>query len=82
MNDIIGSARSNDCTRLQRDIGHYVAPDPSVTAVTPPINGSSSPTQLGLNHPVLACLLCPIDAVDKYDDDLMEYALHHLLLHC
>ena len=82
MNDIIDLARSNDCTRLWWDIGHYVAPDPSVTAVTPPINGSLSPTQLGLNHPVLACLLCPIEAVDEYDDDPTEYALHHLLLRC
>ena len=80
MNNIISSACSNDCTRLQQEIGHYVAPNSSVAGVMPPINSSSLPTQFSLNHPILARLLCPTEAVGGYDDDLTEYTLCRVFL--
>ena len=71
MNKIISATRSNDCTRLCREIGTYAAPDPTVAAVSPPIHVGSA-TQLGLNHPVLARMLCPIEAIVEYQADATE----------
>ena len=71
MNKIISATRSNDCTRLRREIGTYAAPDPTVAAVSPLIHGSNA-TQLGLNHPVLARMICPIEAVMEYETDVTE----------
>ena len=71
MNRIINATRSNDCTRLRREICTYAAPDPTVSAVSPPIHAGNA-TQLGLNHPVLARMICPIEAIMEYEADVME----------
>ncbi|KIJ58069.1 hypothetical protein HYDPIDRAFT_94570 [Hydnomerulius pinastri MD-312] len=70
MNGIIRSTRSNDATRLKTVIGHYAAPDPSKAAISPPIyNGSAGRSHMGLNHPVLARYICPIEYLDEFDTD-------------
>ena len=55
----------------RREICTYAAPDPTVSAVSPPIHAGNA-TQLGLNHPVLARMICPIEAIMEYEADVME----------
>jgi hypothetical protein len=71
---VISGTRSDDATRMKSQIGHYAAPNPSVSAITPPINnGSSSRSHLGVNHPVLASFLCPIMSLEEFKADPDEY---------
>ncbi|OAX35308.1 hypothetical protein K503DRAFT_785173 [Rhizopogon vinicolor AM-OR11-026] len=74
MNSVISGTRSDDAIRMKSQIGHYAAPNPSVSAISPPINnGSSSRSHLGVNHPVLASFLCPIMSLKEYNTDPVEY---------
>ena len=76
MNNIIGTTCSNDSTQLWQEIGHYDMPNPSATSISPPIhNGSASMSHLGVNHPFLACMLCPIEAVEEYENDPTEWVI-------
>ncbi|KAG9312315.1 hypothetical protein JVU11DRAFT_7629 [Chiua virens] len=53
--------RANDTARLRDKIAGYLPRDPAKDAVIPPIYASSkSRSQMGLNHPLLARMLCPI----------------------
>ncbi|KIJ14905.1 hypothetical protein PAXINDRAFT_78100, partial [Paxillus involutus ATCC 200175] len=74
MTTCIGSTRSNDATRLKVWIGHYAAPNPSQATINPPIyTGSATRSHLGVNHPVLARMICPALALELYDSDPIEY---------
>ncbi|KIJ58171.1 hypothetical protein HYDPIDRAFT_34427 [Hydnomerulius pinastri MD-312] len=70
MTGMIKTTRSNDASRLGGKIAVYAAPDPSKEAITPPIaTGSGGRSHLGLNHPVLARFIIPIDYLKLYDED-------------
>ena len=70
MESAMSGTRSDDSTRLKMHIGHYVAPNPAEAAVSPPIHdGSGRRTHLGINHPVLAWLLCPIGEIPNFNED-------------
>ncbi|KAI6146030.1 hypothetical protein BKA82DRAFT_20491 [Pisolithus tinctorius] len=66
MNITIGQIRSDDATRLRAYIGQYVAPRPLEAGVSPPITSAGSKSGMGVNHPVLARMLCPASARDEF----------------
>ena len=70
MNACIQQTRSNDATRLKSSIGLHVAPHPCKKGLTPSIINSSERVEMGLNHPTLACFLCPIDYLSEFDVDI------------
>ena len=72
MNSIISSTRTNDSVRLRRYIARYSASD--TTAVNPSPSDSRW-DQLGVNHPIFARMLCPIEVVGEYDDNPTMYKL-------
>ncbi|KAG1789599.1 uncharacterized protein HD556DRAFT_1446826 [Suillus plorans] len=70
MESAISGTRSDDSTRLKIPICDYVAPNPAVKAVVPPLHdGSGRRTHLGMNHPVLARFLCPIGEIESFNED-------------
>jgi hypothetical protein len=38
-------------------------------ALTPPIPKSKMKSDRGINHPVIACLLCPRALLNEFDED-------------
>ncbi|KAF8119243.1 hypothetical protein EV363DRAFT_1245514 [Boletus edulis] len=69
INHAINEARSNDAGKLRDKIASYATLDPSVAVISPAIPSGSSRSQLGVNHPVLAGYLCPIDSVKAFQDN-------------
>ncbi|KAG2351328.1 hypothetical protein BDR07DRAFT_1253744, partial [Suillus spraguei] len=72
---------SDDSTHLKIQIAKYIAVDPATTPVSLPIdNGSFSlkpwSGRRGYNHPVLACLLCPISEIERFEEDPKETIKH------
>ena len=72
MNFLMASTRTNDSSRLRRYITLYLALD--TTVVTPPPK-DSEPSKVGVDNPIFACMLCPIEAVSEYDNDPIMYEL-------
>ncbi|KAI6146242.1 hypothetical protein BKA82DRAFT_152771 [Pisolithus tinctorius] len=66
MNITMGQIHSDDATCLRAYIGQYVAPHPLEAGVSPPIMSAGSKSGMGINHPVLAHMLCPTSARDKF----------------
>lgn len=60
INVTIKGLRANDTARLRDKIASYIPRDPMKDAVLPPIHPSKARSQMGLNHPLLAQMLCPI----------------------
>ena len=66
----IKNTRSTDASRLKALIPKYASPNPlDVTIIKPPIVVTKSKAEMGLNHPLLARWLCPIDRLDEFDED-------------
>ncbi|KAG1907605.1 uncharacterized protein F5891DRAFT_1180621 [Suillus fuscotomentosus] len=62
MQMIIGQVHSEDASHLKPVIGQYAAYDPDNKDLDPPIcaNNQRSRTKMGINHPQLARMLCPL----------------------
>lgn len=73
MNSAIRATRSSDATRLKAQIGVYVALDPIKFSINPPINnGFTDKSHMGLKHPFLARMLCPVDYLKQFDEDRVK----------
>ncbi|KAG2111308.1 uncharacterized protein F5147DRAFT_633526 [Suillus discolor] len=70
MQDIIGQIRSEDASHLKPFIGRYAAADPDNNGLHPPIysDHSKSRARMGMNHPQLAGMLCPIKHMKSYQE--------------
>ena len=75
MNETIHGTRSIDATSLRRYIGQYLSPDPRKAGLDPPIVSGSGRAEMGLKHPVLARMLCPVEKLDEYDNDPVEWVI-------
>ena len=71
----MASTRTNDSSRLRRYITLYLASD--TTVVTPPPK-DSEPSKVGVDNPIFARMLCPIEAVSEYDNDPIMYELRSI----
>ncbi|KAF8123643.1 hypothetical protein EV363DRAFT_1272524 [Boletus edulis] len=72
MNSIIRSTRSSDATRLKPHIAQYIPFNPFKSQIDPPIVHANGRADMGLNHPVLARFLCPVDQLERYDADVEQ----------
>ncbi|KAJ8586637.1 hypothetical protein M405DRAFT_935269 [Rhizopogon salebrosus TDB-379] len=63
MQVIIGQVRLEDASHLKPVIGQYVAPEPDIKSLEPPIFADTqrSHAKMGINHPQLAAMLCPVN---------------------
>ncbi|KAG1792680.1 uncharacterized protein HD556DRAFT_1198927, partial [Suillus plorans] len=74
MQVIMGQARSDDTSHLKNCVAQYAAPDPSDKGLEPPIYADNkSRALLGVNHPQLAAMLCPIKHAKAYHEDPKKY---------
>jgi hypothetical protein len=74
MQAIMGQVRSDDTSHLKNCIVQYAAPDPSDKGLEPPIYADNkSRVLLGVNHPQLAAMLCPIKHAKAYHEDPTKY---------
>lgn len=74
MQVIMGQARSDDASHLKNCVAQYAAPDPSDKGLEPPIYADNkSRALLGVNHPQLAAMLCPIKHAKAYHEDPKKY---------
>ena len=62
MVNTINNVRSVDTTTLKSHIADYVAVDPHKKALDPPIVNTNR-DQMGLKHPILARLICPVEVL-------------------
>ena len=71
MQEVIGQIRSEDASHLKPFIGRYAAAEPEVKGLDPPIFSDSKKTRarMGVNHPQLAGMLCPIKHAKAYRED-------------
>ncbi|KAG0702489.1 hypothetical protein DFH29DRAFT_804876 [Suillus ampliporus] len=71
MQVIIGQVHSEDASHLKPVIGQYAAPEPEVKGPEPPIfaDNQKSCAKMGINHPQLAAMLCPVKHLGDYLDD-------------
>ncbi|KAF9228984.1 hypothetical protein BS17DRAFT_690623 [Gyrodon lividus] len=73
MNKAVRSTREDDSAYLKDKIGHYVSLNPAAAALSYPIHTEGGSTShMGLNHPVLARLLCPITVLADFQTDPEE----------
>lgn len=81
MNVTIKSTRSNDATRLKTYIAQYALPDPYKPAsLNPPIINTNGRAEMGLNHPILARWLCPVDQLERFDENPKQYVFHYCII--
>ena len=74
MNAAAGAARSEDISSLKEAILSYAAVHSPEGVLRPQINSSSSKSDTrGFNHPMLARLLCPIQYLAQFDENLEQY---------
>jgi hypothetical protein len=75
MQDVIGQICSEDASKLKPYIGHYVALDAENEPLKPAIysDNQKSHTKIGMNHPQLATMLCPIKHLAAYCEDPKKY---------
>ncbi|KAG1860983.1 hypothetical protein C8R48DRAFT_604681 [Suillus tomentosus] len=71
MQEIIGQIRSEDASHLKPFIGNYAVAQPEVKGLEPPIfsENKKSRARMGVNHPQLAGMLCPVKHVNTYHAD-------------
>ncbi|KAG2117699.1 hypothetical protein BD769DRAFT_1313690, partial [Suillus cothurnatus] len=70
MQAIMGQVCSDDTSHLKNCIAQYAAPDPSDKGLEPPIYADNkSRALLGVNHPQLTAMLCPIKHAKAYHED-------------
>ncbi|KAG8215162.1 hypothetical protein J3R82DRAFT_8665 [Butyriboletus roseoflavus] len=69
VNAIIGETRANDAAQLKDKIPSYVIHNPAINQLLPQIPPRSFQSNLGLNHAVLAGLLCPVESVAAFHEN-------------
>ncbi|KIK80586.1 hypothetical protein PAXRUDRAFT_90592, partial [Paxillus rubicundulus Ve08.2h10] len=69
---MIGVTHSSDATHLKPHIPQYSTPNPFKAVLGPPIVSSNRRAEMGLNHPILAQWLCPVNALTRFDEDPMQ----------
>ncbi|KAG2143968.1 hypothetical protein BD769DRAFT_1636738 [Suillus cothurnatus] len=71
MQEIIGQIRSEDASHLKPFIGNYAVAQPGVKGLEPPIfsENKKSRARMGVNHPQLAGMLCPVKHVNAYHNN-------------
>ncbi|KAG2072057.1 hypothetical protein BDR04DRAFT_1153815 [Suillus decipiens] len=70
MDATISATHSDDTSCLKSQIGHYAAFNTKDHPIHPAIyDGSGSHTHMGINHPVLACFLCPVRELKSFSED-------------
>ncbi|KAF9219980.1 hypothetical protein BS17DRAFT_810881 [Gyrodon lividus] len=72
MNAMIGATRSSDAARLKPHISQYAALNTFKAVLGPPIVSCNGRAEMGLNHPILTRWLCPVDALQRFDEDPMQ----------
>ncbi|KAG1742279.1 uncharacterized protein EDB91DRAFT_1051986 [Suillus paluster] len=66
----MSQVQSDDTSHLKTCIGQYAAPRPTDEGLSPTIfTDNKSCAKLGVNHPQLAALLCPIKHVKAFHED-------------
>ncbi|KAG2078885.1 hypothetical protein BDR04DRAFT_996840 [Suillus decipiens] len=75
MQEIIGQIHSEDMSHLKPFIGCYAVADPDNNGLHPPIysDHSKSRAKMGMNHPQLAGMLCPIKHIQSYQNEPRKY---------
>jgi hypothetical protein len=76
MQYLIGQVQSEDSTHLKKSIARYAAYNPSSKGLEPPIfpDSKESRAKMGLNHPQLAQMLCPVKHLAEYQKSPSQYA--------
>ncbi|KAG2156559.1 uncharacterized protein EDB93DRAFT_1062754, partial [Suillus bovinus] len=79
MQVVIGQVRSEDASHLKPVIGKYTAPDPDDKDLVLSISANShkSHARMGLNHPQLTRMLCPVNTRNKLQSG--EIKMHTLV---
>jgi hypothetical protein len=75
MQDVIGQICSEDASKLKPYIGCYTAFDAENEPLKPAIysDNQKSCAKMGVNHPQLAAMLCPIKHLAAYREDPKKY---------
>jgi hypothetical protein len=75
MQDVIGQICSEDASKLKPYIGCYAALDAENEPLKPAIysDNQKSRAKMGVNHPQLAAMLCPIKHLAAYCEDPKKY---------
>ncbi|THU90532.1 hypothetical protein K435DRAFT_256718 [Dendrothele bispora CBS 962.96] len=66
----VHQARTSDLNRLKTLTSTFIAPNPHVKALDPPLTVSISKSDRGINHPVIAALFCPREHVFRMLEEL------------
>ncbi|KAG1728048.1 uncharacterized protein EDB91DRAFT_1060800 [Suillus paluster] len=71
MQDTIGQICPEDASKLKPYIGHYAAVEPDMKGLELLIfsDNKKSRTRMGVNHPQIAAMLCPIKHLTLYNED-------------
>jgi len=74
MQDVIGQICSEDVSKLKPYIGRYAALDAENDPLKPAIysDNQKSCAKMGMNHPKLTAMLCPIKHLAAYRKNLLE----------
>ncbi|KAG8218888.1 hypothetical protein J3R82DRAFT_4567 [Butyriboletus roseoflavus] len=72
MNMTIRTTRSSDAIHLKPHITQYILFNPFKSQINPPIINANGRADMGLNHPVLARFLCPVDQLERFDTDIEQ----------
>ncbi|KAK7444350.1 hypothetical protein VKT23_015363 [Stygiomarasmius scandens] len=72
----VHQARTSDLNRLKTLTSTFLAPNPHVKALDPPLTVSISKSDRGINHPVIAALFCPREHVFRMLEELDDYTLY------
>ncbi|KAG1741389.1 hypothetical protein EDD22DRAFT_959028 [Suillus occidentalis] len=80
--DIIGQICSEDASKLKPYIGHYVAFDAENEPLKPAIYSDNQKlhAKMGVNHPQLATMLCPIKHLAAFHKDPKKMAFSKVYL--
>jgi len=74
MQTVMGQARADDSSHLKSSISQYAVLEPTVKGLEPPIfMESKSRARMGVNHPQLAAMLCPIKHAKAYHENPKRY---------
>jgi len=79
MQVVMGQVRADDASHLKGFISQYAAPEPTVKVLEPPIfTESKSHARMGVNHPELAAMICPIKHAKAYHENPKWYESSNL----
>jgi hypothetical protein len=77
MQVVIGQVRLEDASHLKPVIGQYAAPEPDIKSLESLIFADTqrSHAKMGINHPQLAAMLCPVKYLGESKKDPQGQAL-------